>query len=108
MGLVALEHGKFAYWTDFVLHGAVVGLLCVMLVLDQEAYSGLAALGLVVASGYLAYGLAHHAAHHWRMPSAWMQRQKRWHALHHHRHGGACYGVSTGLWDRLFGGGPER
>lgn len=64
------------------------------------------ALSLGVVSGYLAYGLAHHAAHHWRSPSAWMQRRKRWHALHHHRQGGHCYGVSTGFWDRRFRSGP--
>lgn len=66
------------------------------------------ALVLGVVSGYLAYGLVHHATHHWRMPAGWLQRRKRWHALHHHRQGAHCYGVTTGFWDRRFGSGPAR
>ncbi len=66
------------------------------------------ALVLGVVSGYLAYGLMHHATHHWRMPAGWFLRRKRWHALHHHGQGGRCYGVTTGFWDRRFGSGPAR
>ena len=56
-------------------------------------------LGLVL--GYLAYGVVHHSAHHGG-GGAWMQGRRRWHALHHHAPGPGGYGVSTGLWDRLF------
>jgi len=62
------------------------------------------ALTLGIVAGYLAYAVIHHATHHWRAGSPWMLQRKRWHALHH-RVGGTpgCYGVSSGLWDRVFG-----
>lgn len=66
-------------------------------------------LGLL--SGYLAYAVTHHATHHWRADSAWLKRRKRWHALHHHHtEQPAFYGVTTALWDHLFGstGQPHR
>ncbi len=59
-------------------------------------------LTLGVITGYFAYGVTHHAVHHWRPRGAWMRQRKRLHAIHHHtpdRH----YGVTTSLWDRLFG-----
>jgi cyclopropane-fatty-acyl-phospholipid synthase len=62
-------------------------------------------LGLVV--GYLAYGVTHHATHHWRADSAWLRRRKRWHALHHHQKRPCCYGVTTTFWDQLFGTLPR-
>lgn len=62
------------------------------------------ALLLGVLLGYLAYGVTHHAVHHWPANNGWLRRRKREHALHHHglrRPGG--YGVTTSFWDRLFG-----
>ncbi len=51
--------------------------------------------------GYFAYGLIHHAVHHWRSRSAWMQQRKRLHAIHH-RLPHFNYGVTTSFWDHLF------
>lgn len=65
------------------------------------------ALTLGVVLGYLVYGLAHHAAHHGG-GGRWMQQRRRWHALHHHGAAAAGYGVSTGLWDRVFASVPAR
>ena len=62
-----------------------------------------AAVTLGVLTGYLAYGAMHHAAHHWASRSPWMKARKRWHAMHHHAALGGCYGVTSGLWDRLLG-----
>ena len=66
------------------------------------------ALTLGMLSGYLVFGLTHHVVHHSRSDSAWVLRRKRWHALHHHRlrdgdapHG--HYGVTSALWDHVFG-----
>lgn len=75
--------------------------------------------------GYLGYGLVHHATHHWHIGNGLMRRRKRWHALHHHAAhshshshsqahsqahpqtpAGACYGVTTRLWDHAFGSVP--
>jgi cyclopropane-fatty-acyl-phospholipid synthase len=63
-------------------------------------------LGSVI--GYLGYATAHHAVHHWHGSSAWLARQKRWHALHHHRpNEGICFGVTLQGWDRLFHTSPK-
>ena len=80
-----------------------------------------AALGFGLLSGYLAYGLTHHAIHQpplglgQRVGRRWLQRRRLWHALHHRRldaaPGGSsspmagCYGVSSAFWDRVFGTG---
>jgi xanthosine utilization system XapX-like protein len=60
------------------------------------------ALTLGVLLGYIAYGLTHHATHHWRASHPWLRQRKHWHALHHHSRQPGCYGVTTRVWDRLF------
>ena len=63
------------------------------------------ALTLGVVSGYLAYGITHHATHHWRAEGAWLKQRKRWHALHHHAPATnpGCYGVTSAFWNRACG-----
>jgi sterol desaturase/sphingolipid hydroxylase (fatty acid hydroxylase superfamily) len=67
-----------------------------------------AALCLGVMLGYLLYSITHHATHHWRARSAWLQERKRWHALHHHHGQLAYFGVSCTFWDRLLGTAGPR
>jgi len=77
------------------------------------------ALTLGLMAGYLAYGLIHHAVHHplpaWMAQSAWMNRRRTRHAMHHYAHhageasrpGRQChYGVSNSFWDAVFGTNP--
>lgn len=65
------------------------------------------ALTLGLAAGYLAYGLMHHFTHHGRFNSTWLTRKRRWHAQHHARQlPPGCYGVTSTLWDHLFGTAP--
>ena len=65
------------------------------------------ALTLGVLAGYLAYAITHHATHHWRADNAWLRQRKRWHALHHHANMPLCFGVTSGLWDRVFGSAAQ-
>ena len=67
-----------------------------------------ASLTLGFTLGYFGYALCHHATHHWRASLPWFKERKRWHSIHHRRGGAECYGVTSGLWDRLFGTGPQR
>ncbi len=71
------------------------------LILGGRWRAGALTLGLL--AGYLAYTLTHHGTHHWRSRNAWFNQRKRWHALHHHGDRPACFGVTTGFWDRVFG-----
>ena len=57
-----------------------------------------------VLLGYLSYVVAHWAVHHvstrrWR----YLRRLKRQHAVHHHLSQEMNFGVTTDLWDRVFG-----
>jgi sterol desaturase/sphingolipid hydroxylase (fatty acid hydroxylase superfamily) len=53
--------------------------------------------------GYLAYDGTHYAVHHVRMTSRWGKRLKRHHMIHHHTGENARWGVSSPLWDWVFG-----
>jgi len=53
--------------------------------------------------GYLIYGTMHYAIHAWNPPFKWMKPLWRNHHLHHYKDEGKGYGVSTTIWDRVFG-----
>lgn len=53
--------------------------------------------------GYLIYGSMHYAIHAWNPPFKWMKPLWRNHHLHHYKNEHQGFGVSTTLWDRLFG-----
>lgn len=59
--------------------------------------------------GYLAYDGLHYAVHHFRMQSRVGKWLKRYHMIHHHTGVDARYGVSSPLWDYVFGtsGAPK-
>jgi sterol desaturase/sphingolipid hydroxylase (fatty acid hydroxylase superfamily) len=53
--------------------------------------------------GYLIYGTMHYAIHAWNPPFKWMKPLWRNHHLHHYKHSDQGFGVSSTLWDRVFG-----
>ncbi|XXY49850.1 sterol desaturase family protein [Sorangium sp. So ce269] len=53
--------------------------------------------------GYLVYDGTHYAIHHFRMTSRWGKWIKRHHMVHHHTGERARWGVSSPLWDWVFG-----
>lgn len=53
--------------------------------------------------GYLLYGSMHYAIHAWNPPFKWMKPLWRNHHLHHYKNEHMGYGVSSTLWDRVFG-----
>jgi len=53
--------------------------------------------------GYLIYDYLHYATHHFRMRHPIMQSLKRRHMQHHFSDTGKKYGVSSPLWDWVFG-----
>lgn len=53
--------------------------------------------------GYLVYDGTHYAIHHFRMSSRWGRWIKRYHMIHHHTGANARWGVSSPLWDWVFG-----
>jgi sterol desaturase/sphingolipid hydroxylase (fatty acid hydroxylase superfamily) len=54
-------------------------------------------------TGYLMYGTMHYAIHAWNPPFRWMKPLWRNHHLHHYKNEHNGYGVSSTLWDHVFG-----
>ena len=53
--------------------------------------------------GYLLYASMHFAIHAWKPPFKWMKPLWRNHHLHHYKQQERGFGVSSTLWDRIFG-----
>ncbi len=53
--------------------------------------------------GYLVYGTMHYAIHAWNPPFKWMKALWRNHHLHHYKNEHMGFGVSSTVWDRIFG-----
>lgn len=53
--------------------------------------------------GYLMYGTMHYAIHAWNPPFKWMKGLWRNHHLHHYKNDDRGFGVSSTLWDHIFG-----
>lgn len=53
--------------------------------------------------GYLIYGTMHYAIHAWNPPFKWMKALWRNHHLHHYKKNELGFGVSSTLWDHVFG-----
>jgi len=69
---------------------------------------GTAATGGLV-TGYLWYVFVHYATHHWRSRrGSYFYRARLRHARHHHLSHSGNFGVTTGLWDHVFGTVVEK
>ncbi|HSN09352.1 MAG TPA: sterol desaturase family protein [Hanamia sp.] len=53
--------------------------------------------------GYLMYGSMHYAIHAWNPPYKWMKPIWRNHHLHHYKSDEKGFGVSSHVWDKVFG-----
>lgn len=58
-------------------------------------------------TGYLIYSSIHIAVHKRKVPKV-LKTQYRHHALHHYKYPSKAFGVSTTLWDRVFGTMPPE
>lgn len=58
--------------------------------------------------GYLSYDMIHFATHHWPMQGRIGRFLKRYHLLHHYQDDASGFGVSSPLWDAVFGTLPSK
>ena len=58
-------------------------------------------------TGYLLYTFVHYSIHKTPVPS-YLKIQYRHHAIHHYKYPNKAFGVSTTLWDRVFGTMPPE
>jgi sterol desaturase/sphingolipid hydroxylase (fatty acid hydroxylase superfamily) len=78
----------------------VLGYIPATLMVGRAAASGWMS-GLL--AGYLSYVVVHWAVHHVNSNFILMRWLKRQHALHHHRAQDRNFGVTTPIWDWVFG-----
>lgn len=87
-------------WVSVAVFGGLVFAPLVRSTQASIAYGATAGLML----GYLWYVAVHHATHHRRArPGSYLHRAKLRHAVHHHAQQPCNFGVTTSLWDRVFG-----
>lgn len=58
--------------------------------------------------GYCAYQFVHYSVHIFRPPNNFLKALWTNHAIHHHKDDTVLYGVSSPLWDYVFGTLPKR
>lgn len=58
-------------------------------------------------TGYIGYDMMHYAEHHLSMKWGFLKFVKRYHLLHHYKTPERRFGVSTPLWDYIFGTKPK-
>jgi sterol desaturase/sphingolipid hydroxylase (fatty acid hydroxylase superfamily) len=84
---------------------ALIGLMAIAIPFWSALgfYAGTAATA-GLATGYLWYVFVHYATHHWRLRrGSYLYRARLRHARHHHLSQSGNFGVTTGVWDRVFG-----
>jgi sterol desaturase/sphingolipid hydroxylase (fatty acid hydroxylase superfamily) len=59
-------------------------------------------------AGYLAYALMHYSMHTVTNPPKFLRPLWRHHQMHHHKHSNKAFGVSSPLWDYVFGTVPRE
>jgi sterol desaturase/sphingolipid hydroxylase (fatty acid hydroxylase superfamily) len=62
--------------------------------------------GLVI--GYLCYDSIHYATHHFKMNKGISKFLKEYHLRHHYNDPSKSFGVSSPLWDYVFGTSPKK
>jgi sterol desaturase/sphingolipid hydroxylase (fatty acid hydroxylase superfamily) len=62
-----------------------------------------AAIWAGLVSGYICYDIIHYATHHFVMKGRIGSWLKQYHLRHHYKDDHAGYGVSSPLWDYVFG-----
>ena len=94
---VSLPLGLVAYGLFRLVIGRLLG-----------ATSWIAPLFAGFTIGYLAYDLTHYATHHFRMKRKYFLWVRRHHMRHHAQTPNLRFGVSTPVWDYVFGTEPKR
>ena len=83
---------------------ATILLLIFELILDKYSFSFLA--GFLV--GYAMYLLVHYSVHIFRAPNNFLKALWVNHSIHHYSPEDAMFGVSSPLWDYVFGTTPKK
>lgn len=109
--LVHGVHHAFPYDADrLVMPPVLAAVIALAIGLPARALVGVAWFAPAFAgllAGYLWYDLTHYATHHLRPRTALGEMQRRNHMVHHFKRPDSLYGVTTPLWDLVFGTLPR-
>ncbi len=94
--VVSIPLSGLFYLLFWVVIGVVIGL---------PAWVGPVVSGFTI--GYLVYDLTHYATHHFPMRRGILKHLKRYHMMHHYKTPDQRFGVSSPLWDVVFGTKPD-
>ncbi|MGF1509522.1 MAG: sterol desaturase family protein [Myxococcota bacterium] len=61
-----------------------------------------------LATGYLAYDMVHYGTHHFTFDNPVLKFLRSYHMAHHFKHEPTRFGVTSPLWDYVFGTAPRR
>lgn len=86
----------------FIMYGIISLIFSTLLGLPHWVFPVMS--GFIV--GYLFYDLTHYATHHFPMRRGIWKYLKRYHMQHHYKTPNARFGVSSPLWDVVFGTKP--
>jgi sterol desaturase/sphingolipid hydroxylase (fatty acid hydroxylase superfamily) len=89
----------------FVTTGVITGVWYLL-----SCYAGITFAASFLAgwyAGFFYYSVVHHGLHHASLDTPWLRKLKVHHAIHHH-YEDTNFGVSTRVWDRVFGTMFER
>jgi len=94
-------------WDGLYINGHVDTLWLALVVMPLSLLAPLHTLPVFFATILICYAgeeWVHHACHFWNFRWSYFQYLRRRHLFHHSRHGiGLGYGVTSGLWDVVFG-----
>ncbi len=88
-------------WPSSTIVFGMTGYLLQMLLQIPAGYREILVAG--IALGFLAYETVHYGSHQWKANSFIWRFFKRYHALHHYKEATHNFGVTTSLWDHIFG-----
>jgi sterol desaturase/sphingolipid hydroxylase (fatty acid hydroxylase superfamily) len=85
------------------LAAVFLGLFYLILAVLLKAPQWVAPLMAGYITGYLLYDLIHYATHHFPMRAGYAKFLKRYHMQHHYKDPATRFGVSSPVWDWVFG-----
>lgn len=98
------DPGKIIARLSFSLPVALLVWALLSVVLWSPKLAALPMAGMIL--GYLGYELVHYAIHRSKLFRVYLRPLVRHHLYHHHKDDGRCYGVTSPLWDWVWGTMP--
>jgi 4-hydroxysphinganine ceramide fatty acyl 2-hydroxylase len=94
-----MDEGRLVFPIAMAIPLCYVIFTCLSLIYPASIVNTLSA-GLVAT--YICYDMGHYYLHH-SQPMEFVQYRKKYHMYHHYKDPDNGYGITTSLWDKVFG-----